>query len=87
MNKGSPFLNILPSIDLHGYPREMIYVLVDDFINENIKLGKKKILVIHGKGTGVLKEEVRNRFIKDKRVKNLYISMENEGCTIIELNI
>lgn len=87
MNKGSPFLNILPSIDLHGYPRELIYVLVSDFINENLKLGKNKILVIHGKGTGALKDEVKNKFSKDKRVKDLYISMDNEGCTIIELNI
>ena len=60
---------------------------LEEFVGQEEVLGKNKILVIHGKGTGVLKEEVRNRFIKDKRVKNLYISMENEGCTIIELNI
>ena len=37
MYKGSPFLNILPSLDLHGYTREMIYVPVDEFINDNLK--------------------------------------------------
>ena len=58
MYKGSPFLNILPSLDLHGYTREMIYVPVDEFINDNLKLNHKKILIVHGKGEGVLKQEL-----------------------------
>lgn len=87
MNKGNPFLNILPSLDLHGYTREMIFVPINDFINDNIKLGKDKVLIIHGKGSGTLKEEVRLKFSKDKRIKRLYVLMDNEGCTIIELNL
>ena len=34
MHKGSPFLNILPSIDVHGFTRETVYVPVSDFIND-----------------------------------------------------
>lgn len=83
--KGSPFLNILPSLDVHGYTRETVYVPVSDFINDNIKLGKKKIVIIHGIGYGILKEEIKYRFSKDKRVKKLYLSIDNAGCTIIEL--
>ena len=38
-----PFINILPSIDLHGYSRDLIYTPVNDFINDIV--GKfKKIL-------------------------------------------
>ena len=88
MNKGSPFLNILPSIDLHGYPREMIYVLVDDFINENIKLGKNKILVIHGKGTGVLRKAISNMLKKHPHVKSYRLGVYGEGgdgVTIVEI--
>lgn len=54
-----PFINILPSIDLHGYSRDLIYTPVNDFINDNLKLGKKKIVVVHGIGEGILKEELR----------------------------
>ncbi len=88
MNKiGSPFLSILPSIDVHGFTRETIYVPVNDFINDNIKLKNDKILIIHGLGKKILSTKIKLLFSKDKRVKKLYISNENLGCTIIELNI
>ena len=80
-----PFINILPSIDLHGYSRDLIYTPVNDFINDNLKLGKKKIVVVHGIGEGILKEELRLLFKNDKRVKTMYTPASNIGCTIIEL--
>lgn len=85
MHKGSPFLNILPSIDVHGFTRETVYVPVSDFINDNIKLRNKKIIIIHGIGYGILRDEINRRFKRDKRVKKLYLSIDNAGCTIIEL--
>ena len=85
MHKGSPFLNILPSIDVHGFTRETVYVPVSDFINDNIKLRNKKIVIIHGIGYGILRDEINRRFKRDKRVKKLYLSIDNAGCTIIEL--
>lgn len=83
----SPFLNVLPTIDVHGYTRDTVYVVVNDFINDNIKLKKSKIVVIHGIGSGILSKEIKRRFSSDKRVINLYISSENVGCTIIELKV
>ena len=80
-----PFINILPSIDLHGYSRDLIYTPVNDFINDNLKLRKKKIVVVHGIGEGILKEELRLLFKNDKRVKTMYTPVSNIGCTIIEL--
>lgn len=85
MHKGSPFLNILPSIDVHGFTRETVYVPVSDFINDNIMLRNKKIVIIHGIGYGILRDEINRRFKRDKRVKKLYLSIDNAGCTIIEL--
>ena len=85
MHKGSPFLNILPSIDVHGFTRKTVYVPVSDFINDNIKLRNKKIVIIHGIGYGILRDEINRRFKRDKRVKKLYLSIDNAGCTIIEL--
>ena len=49
------------------------------------KLGKKKIVVVHGIGEGILKEELRLLFKNDKRVKTMYTPASNIGCTIIEL--
>ncbi len=81
-----PFLNILPIIDLHGINRDMVKYIVDDFINDNIKLHNKKIIVIHGKGQGILKDELHLLLRKDKRVKKYYLDSFNIGETIIELN-
>ena len=55
------------------------------FINDNIKLRNKKIVIIHGLGYGILRDEINRRFKRDKRVKKLYLSIDNAGCTIIEL--
>ena len=87
MKMGSPFLNVLPSLDIHGHTRETMYVVVSDFINDNIKLGNSKIVIIHGIGLKVLSNELKLRFYHDKRVKNIYLSPDNSGCSILELNI
>lgn len=80
-----PFLNVLPSIDVHGYTRDTVYVPISDFINDNLKLGKKKILIIHGIGQKILSAEIKRLFIKDKRIAKLYIASANFGCTVLEL--
>lgn len=86
MDKGNPFLNILPSLDLHGYTRDTIYYPISTFINDNLKLNNKKILIIHGIGEKVLSREIKILFKNDKRIRKMYISSDNVGCTIIELN-
>ena len=80
-----PFLNILPSLDLHGNTRDMIEVLVLDFINDNIKLNNKKVVIVHGKGEGILKNQLHEILKRDKRVENFYLDGFNTGCTIVEL--
>ena len=77
--------NNLPSLDLHGENREVARILVDEFISDSIKMGNYKICIIHGIGTGILKNEVRNFLKNDARVKNFYIDFFNIGTTIVEL--
>lgn len=81
-----PFLNILPTIDLHGINRDMVKYIVDDFIKDNIKLNNKKIIIIHGIGEGILKDELHLLLRRDKRIKRFYLDSFNIGETIIELN-
>ena len=79
------FINNLPSLDLHGYDRESARVAINDFINDNIHMNNKKIVIIHGKGTGILKEATKKALNKNKYVKNFQSSYFNQGCTIVEL--
>ena len=81
-----PFLNILPCIDIHGLNRDMVKYIIDDFINDNIKSNNKKIVIVHGKGKGILLNEVHILLKKDIRIKKYYLHGFNTGCTIIELN-
>mgnify|MGYP003496362821 FL=1 len=52
------FIDMYPSVDMHGLDRESARVLTDDFVKENIKLGNKKIIIIHGKGSHIVKQSV-----------------------------
>ena len=81
-----PFIKILPQLDVHGYTEDIVMTVVNDFINDNLKLRKYKICVIHGKGEGILKRKIHQSLKKDKRVFKYYLYNFNIGCTIIELN-
>ena len=80
-----PFLKILPSLDLHGETGEFVPMLVRDFINVNYKMGKDKVLIIHGRHGGVLKSAVHEYLKSDSRVSRYYIYNMNDGVTIAEL--
>jgi len=74
-----------PRLDLHGEEVALVYALVTEFINDNIKLGNKEIVVIHGKSTNVLTKEVHRVLKMNKLVKRFYLNNLNLGETVIEL--
>ena len=80
------FINNLPFVDLHGEDRVNALIRVDEFINDSIKLKNNKIVVIHGKGSNILKNAIHDYLKKDKRVLDYYLDI-NVGQTIISLNI
>lgn len=80
-----PFLIILPSIDLHGLDRISARVKTEEFITDNLKLKNYEIIIIHGKGEGILKEEVHNYLKNDKRVTEYKTDNFNDGITIVKL--
>ncbi len=80
-----PFIKILPQIDLHGEDSMTSLVLVNEFINDNIKLKNKKIVLIHGKGIGILKKVIHEYLKNDKRVLEYKTDNLNDGITIVTL--
>ena len=79
-----PFLVNLPTIDLHGEYVDSALVLIDDFIKDNIKLKNYRIVIIHGKGSSILKNAIHEYLRKDKRIDSYYLDI-NTGQTIVEL--
>ena len=80
-----PFLYNLPHLDLHGYDRTGARAMVKIFIDENIRIDNKKIVIVHGKGSGVLKTSVHEYLKSDKRVISYKTNNYNDGETIVDL--
>lgn len=74
-----------PKIDLHGEQVAFVYTLVNEFINDNIKMNNKEIIIIHGKSTNILTNEVHKVLSKNKLVKKYYLNNWNIGETIVVL--
>lgn len=77
----------LPTLDLHGEYRFSAKVLIEEFINDNYKLGNRKIVIVHGIGQGIMKDEVKKCLKNNKKIAKYYIDFFNVGATIIELDI
>ena len=80
------FINSFPSIDLHGYTRDFAIIAIKEFINDNVKMKNEFIVIVHGKGTGILKETCLNVLKKNKYVKDYKIWYLNDGCTVVQLD-
>ena len=81
------YISSLPSLDLHGYDRDSARMATNDFIDENIVLGNDTIVIIHGIGQGIVKNEVHNLLKSNKKVKEYKTDNFNSGCTIVRLNL
>lgn len=72
-------------LDLHGETREMARILVNEFIDDSLKMGVERVRIIHGIGTGALRKEVQNTLKLNKYVEKFYIDFFNVGQTVVEL--
>ena len=78
-----PFLYNLPHLDLHGYDRTGAKAMIKMFIDENIRMKEHKIVIIHGKGSGVLKMATHEYLKTDRRVLDYTTNNYNDGETIV----
>ena len=81
------FIKNLPTIDLHGYDRDSARVATNDFINEAVMLQYDKVIIIHGIGSGIVKEVVHETLARNKMVVDYHVYGMNVGCTIIKIKV
>ncbi|MBQ6476889.1 MAG: Smr/MutS family protein [Bacilli bacterium] len=74
-----------PTIDLHGEPRDIARILINDFILDNYKLHKKEVIIIHGKGKNILLKETKETLKNNKYVLEYKQDNFNPGETIVKL--
>lgn len=75
----------LPSLDLHGADRDYARILINDFISDHYKIKDKKVIIIHGNGTGIIKRTTQEVLKKNKYVEEYKIDNFNSGMTIVKL--
>ena len=78
-------LHKYPKIDVHGETTDTVVFVINDFINDNYKMKEKYVVVIHGKGTGVLRKKVHEILKENKLVDEYELDVMNLGQTIIKL--
>jgi DNA-nicking Smr family endonuclease len=81
------FINNLPTIDLHGLDRSTARVYINDFINDNLKMKKEFIVIVHGIGSHILRDTTHQTLKCNKNVLEYKLFYNNVGCTIAKINI
>ena len=83
--RSTVFTSKSPRIDLHGENPEVIEYIILDFINYNLILGNEYIGIVHGKGTGAIKNKVYEILKKQENVIDFKLNNWNTGETIVHL--
>ncbi len=78
-----------PELDIRGQLGEDGWYLTDKYLDDAILAGIKTVHIIHGKGTGALRNYLWSWFKGDRRIKSFRLGRYGEGdggVTVIELN-
>lgn len=81
------FIDNLPKIDLHSLDRKTARVYINDFINDNVKMKNRFIVIVHGNGSGILRKTTYETLKKNKNVIEYKSFYNNTGCTIARIKI
>lgn len=84
------FAPISTKIDVRGMRADEAINAVDKFIDTSFLYGLKKVEIIHGKGTGKLKQEIAEFLKRHPNVKSFRLGNWEEGgdgVTIVELKV
>ena len=75
-------------VDLRGMTGDEAWFVVDKYFDTAIVMGFHTVRLIHGKGTGMLKQALWKYLKNDKRIANFRIGQYGEGdggVTVVEL--
>jgi DNA mismatch repair protein MutS2 len=76
-------------LDLHGLTVDEAMPIVDKFLHKSLKAGLRRIWIIHGRGTGVLRKAVRQHLTNHPFVRTCSTADRSRGgigATQVELS-
>jgi DNA-nicking Smr family endonuclease len=81
---------ITGELDLHTFRPREIASLLDDYLAECVRTGRREVRLIHGKGTGTLRETVHAWLRSSPRVAGFRLGDESSGgwgATLVKLKV
>jgi len=82
-------LNFKPTIDIRGERLESAIDIVTRFVDDAVMVGVGEIKILHGKGNGILREELR-KYLKTiggvKSFRDEHLEMGGSGITVVTLD-
>ncbi len=82
-------LNFKSDIDVRGFRTDEALESVQDLIDEAAMIGIGRVRILHGKGNGILRQEIRN-FLKSmpfvKSFADEHVEFGGAGITIVEMD-
>ena len=75
-------------LDIRGFAADDGIYETDSFIDNAVMSGRSTVVIIHGKGTGILKNAIRNHLKHHPNVKSFRKGLYGEGedgVTVVEL--
>ena len=82
------FTNFSPRLDVRGQRAEEVIPRLMGFVDEAAMVGSDELRIVHGKGTGALREAVRNYLRSHERVAATYdehVERGGAGVTIVRM--
>lgn len=83
-----PSANIRAKLDLRGFRYEAALAELDRYLDSAVLSNLNPVEIIHGKGSGALRQGVTQFLRSDRRVANFHFASANaggDGATIVEL--
>ncbi|MBI2515781.1 MAG: Smr/MutS family protein [Opitutae bacterium] len=78
--EGEPVrIPITGELDLHTFRPQEISGLLEAYLAECARLGRREVRVVHGKGTGTLRETVHAWLRRSPRVASFRLGDEHSG--------
>ena len=77
------------SLDLHSFLPQDVANVVSDYLDEAARHGFREVRLIHGKGKGVRRAEIRRLLAGDARVADAFDAPPERGgfgATVVVLN-
>ena len=75
-------------IDVRGYNTEDAIYEIDKFLDDSFIANLNEVTIVHGKGTGILRNNIKDFLKKHKLVKSFNFGKFNEGgdgATVVKL--